>query len=191
MVVIVSFIIGICLFFILVCKIGSEMVLKDVRNLYSEAIISRKTYRNLVENRIKKMDGYEFEDFCADIFRLNGYKVFQTKRTGDGGLDLILNKDTYVEIKHYSENNTIGRPIVQKLIGACVTDNITKAIIITTSSYTTTAIECMDTCKAVKVERWYMNEVLELCDKSPYTVLEWLGYKRSYLKTLGILDKVS
>lgn len=51
------------------------------------------------------LDGWEFEEEVARVFRLNGYKVKVTKKTGDGGTDLIMYKDNYkylVQCKHYT-----------------------------------------------------------------------------------------
>lgn len=50
------------------------------------------------------LDGWSFEEEVAKIFRLNGYLVEVTRKTGDGGVDLILWKDdmkTIVQCKHY------------------------------------------------------------------------------------------
>lgn len=50
------------------------------------------------------LDGWSFEEEVAEVFRLNGYDVEVTKKTGDGGVDLILWKDdmkTIVQCKHY------------------------------------------------------------------------------------------
>ena len=50
------------------------------------------------------LDGWQFEEEVAKIFRLNGYKAEVTKKTGDGGVDLILYKDgkrIAVQCKHY------------------------------------------------------------------------------------------
>ena len=57
------------------------------------------------------LDGWSFEEEVAEIFRLNGYDVEVTKKTGDGGVDLILWKDdmkTIVQCKHYSAPIQVG-----------------------------------------------------------------------------------
>ena len=51
-----------------------------------------------------KLDGWEFEEEVAIVFRLNGYKAKVTQKTSDGGIDLLLHKDdkkTIVQCKHY------------------------------------------------------------------------------------------
>ena len=59
------------------------------------------------------LDGWEFEEEVARIFRLNGYKAKVTKKTGDGGIDIIMykGKNKYlVQCKHY-QNEVPVEPI--------------------------------------------------------------------------------
>lgn len=104
---------------------------------------------NRIDNKIepilqelKVMDGREFEFFCSKLFWNYGYKVSVTKATNDEGKDLILNKKIYVECKCWNEDKgTIGREILQKLVGSMVSDKITKGICITTSYFHKNAFE--------------------------------------------------
>lgn len=50
------------------------------------------------------LDGWQFEQEVANVFRLNGYNAKVTKGSGDGGVDIILKKDgktSIVQCKHY------------------------------------------------------------------------------------------
>ena len=50
------------------------------------------------------LDGWQFEEEVASVFRCNGYEVEVTKKTGDGGVDLIMYKEgekILVQCKHY------------------------------------------------------------------------------------------
>jgi restriction system protein len=52
------------------------------------------------------LDGWEFEEEVAKVFRLNGYKAEVTKKTGDGGIDVVLYKNDLkyiVQCKHYQK----------------------------------------------------------------------------------------
>lgn len=52
-----------------------------------------------------KLDGWEFEEEVAKVFRLNGYKAKVTKKTSDGGIDILMYKDKkkiIAQCKHYS-----------------------------------------------------------------------------------------
>lgn len=50
------------------------------------------------------LDGWQFEQEVANVFRINGYSAKVTKGSGDGGVDIILKKNgktSIVQCKHY------------------------------------------------------------------------------------------
>lgn len=52
------------------------------------------------------LDGWQFEEEVAKVYRLNGYKADVTSKTGDDGVDIIMDRDgvrTIVQCKHYRE----------------------------------------------------------------------------------------
>ena len=92
---------------------------------------------------LMQMTPYQFESFMADYFKGEGFVVQQTKKTNDGGKDLILHKNGqlyYVEVKRYSRGNGIQRPLIQKLVGACYPAKA-KGIFVTTSYFSKGAID--------------------------------------------------
>ena len=89
-----------------------------------------------------KMNPYQFERFIGDYFRDCGYTVHQTKRSNDGGKDLVMYKGGqtyYVEVKRYAKNNSVSRPLIQKLVGACHPAGA-NGIFVTTSFFSNGAI---------------------------------------------------
>ncbi|WP_240951481.1 restriction endonuclease [Caldanaerobacter subterraneus] len=89
-----------------------------------------------------------FEIYCGNLLKaLNFENVQVTELVGDGGKDIIAYKDGekyYVECKLWDweiENNSVGRPVVQKLVGAMVKDKVKRGFIITTSYFTAEALE--------------------------------------------------
>ncbi|HII78848.1 MAG TPA: restriction endonuclease, partial [Methanosarcina sp.] len=61
------------------------------------------------ELMLENLNGFEFEELVADIFRKKGFKnVIVTQRTNDGGKDITMDEVTYsgevikvvVECKH-------------------------------------------------------------------------------------------
>ena len=93
-------------------------------------------------DEMMKMTPYAFEGYVADYFRSAGYTVFQTKRSRDGGKDLVMYKDGqtfFVEVKRYAKSNHIQRPLIQKLVGACHPEGA-RGIFVTTSSFSKGAI---------------------------------------------------
>ncbi|MEP0324088.1 restriction endonuclease [Bauldia litoralis] len=71
----------------------------------------------------------------------------QLGRTGDGGVDGVINEDRlgldrlYVQAKRYAPPNTIGRPDVQGFLGSLVGLGATKGVFVTTSSFSLQATE--------------------------------------------------
>lgn len=63
-------------------------------------------------------------------------------RTGDDGIDGIIKEDklgldvVHIQAKKWNRNNTVGRPELQKFVGALAGQGSTKGIFITTSSFT-------------------------------------------------------
>ena len=85
-----------------------------------------------------------FEEFCAELFQREGFRVEVTSATGDGGFDLkIIRPDGFLyiaECKCYEVSSKVGRPAIQKLVGANAAERANGMIFITTSSYSSQAI---------------------------------------------------
>ena len=96
-------------------------------------------YRSLSD--LKRMHPFKFEDYIAKLYKNMGYSVKQTKRTGDGGKDMIATKNgqTYfVECKRYSDPINVHK--MRDFVGACVLGGKdVKGIYVTTSSFTNDA----------------------------------------------------
>lgn len=85
----------------------------------------------------------DFEKFCANLFRKMGYTAELTPPTNDGGYDILLTKEnqkTIVECKCYQPKYNIGRPAIQKLVGANQITAADKMIFITTSDFSSGAL---------------------------------------------------
>lgn len=100
-------------------------------------------------NLIRDISPRQFEEIVAELFRHQGYQVELTKRTRDGGKDIIaISKNNFgielkffIECKHYAEDNKVGVDVVRALHGVKNTINgPNKIIIATTSSFTTSAV---------------------------------------------------
>lgn len=75
------------------------------------------------------MDGIEFENFCARMFKKLKYsRIDVTQATRDGGRDLLMYDDNDLcvgECKHWPDG-TVGRPVIQKLHSAASKNSIFK-----------------------------------------------------------------
>lgn len=90
----------------------------------------------------------QFEEIVAEVFNKKGFSVDLTKRTRDGGKDIIavhtdalgIKNKYFIECKYYSNSNKISVDVVRSLYGVKNTkDGPNKAILVTTSTFTSDA----------------------------------------------------
>ena len=87
----------------------------------------------------------DFEEYCASLFRRIGYEATVTPPVNDGGYDILVTdtngRRSIVECKCFDVSHPVGRPLIQKLVGANGTVGADGMIFMTTSRYTSNAIE--------------------------------------------------
>jgi len=95
--------------------------------------------------KFKTIDPYYFEKIILILLHKMGYGDFvETKKSGDGGIDGIINQDQlgldkiYIQAKRYSENKVREKDI-RNFIGAMSGDT-SKGVFVTTSSFDNSAI---------------------------------------------------
>ncbi|MFG1294438.1 restriction endonuclease [Xanthobacter variabilis] len=88
-----------------------------------------------------------FEQLIVDLLVAMGYggshkdAAAQLGRSGDGGVDGIVNEDRlgldriYVQAKRYAPSNPVGRPDVNGFVGSLVGLGATKGVFVTTSTF--------------------------------------------------------
>lgn len=102
-------------------------------------------------NAVYNLAPEEFEKLVAEVFQRHGFNAEVTKKTRDGGADIIATFEmggvlyrTYFECKQYGPDRPVGAPFVRNLIGAMDRDRIDKGVIVTTSRFTRDAIKEAD-----------------------------------------------
>ena len=86
----------------------------------------------------------EFEPWCADLLKGFGWDAHRTPPSNDGGVDVIARRRgilMIVECKCYGQQHTVGRPVIQKLVGANDTWHADRMLVMTTTQFTAPAIE--------------------------------------------------
>lgn len=88
-----------------------------------------------------------FEQLIVDLLVAMGYggshkdAAAQLGRTGDGGVDGVINEDRlgleriYVQAKRYAVGSPVGRPDVNGFVGSLVGLGATKGVFVTTSTF--------------------------------------------------------
>lgn len=116
---------------------------------------------------ILRLSPREFEEFIAEIWSRFGYQVELTARTRDGGRDVVAVRSAeadiriLIECKRYSPDNKVGVLPVRALYGVKTDERATKAILATTSSFTSGA------------NKFFEMHRLELEPKDYEGVCEW------------------
>lgn len=93
---------------------------------------------------LELLDGFDFQKLCKDIFSKLNYGLVENIGQGgpDEGKDLIIhfnNEKIVVECKHHP-NGIIGRPVIQKLHSAVISEGAKKGIVVTTGTFSNEAI---------------------------------------------------
>lgn len=121
-----------------------------------------------------KLKPREFEEVMAEIYNRLGYDVELTKKTRDGGKDIILRKSDlvgdyiyYVECKQFSPNIAVGIGIVKEFLGTIVSDKPNGGIIATTSFFSRDAQQFVQEEKLnSQIQLHDFNRVQRLLNKS-------------------------
>ena len=109
------------------------------------AVIESQVKVDLLE-RLKDLDPYYFQKVILILLKKMGYGDFiETSKTGDGGIDGIINNDKlglekiYIQAKRYRDNKVREKDI-RNFIGAMSGDT-SKGIFVTTSTFDDQAIK--------------------------------------------------
>lgn len=116
-----------------------DLIDTGFRNIESEV-------KSELLEKLKTIDPFAFERLILKLLKKMGYgDVIETAKTGDGGIDGIINEDKlglekiYMQAKRYAENKVREKEI-RNFIGAMSGDT-SKGIFVTTSTFDEGAIE--------------------------------------------------
>jgi hypothetical protein len=91
---------------------------------------------------IDNMTGVEFEVFLMDLFSKIGYRVEQTKSTGDQGVDILAyKKDECIAVQAKCYASTVGNSAIQEVVAGIRFYNADKGYVVTNNYFTAAAKE--------------------------------------------------
>jgi len=108
------------------------------------------------------LTGSDFEKLIYRLFQAMGYSVECVGKSGDQGGDLIANKDgerTLIQAKCYRDWST-GNAAVQQVVGAMKLYDCQKAMVVTTSYFTSEAIALAKANNTELVSKARLQELL-------------------------------
>jgi restriction system protein len=118
--------------------------------------IQKQLAHDLLE-KVKSNTWQFFEDLVIELMVKMGYGGSknlarkQIQRTNDEGIDGVINEDKlgldviYLQAKRWTKNNSIGRPEIQKFVGALHGKRAKKGVFITTGSFAKNSYEYVRT----------------------------------------------
>ena len=144
----------------------------------SETAILQKAIRNIslatntvTQNKFESMDGIEFEKFCQILIERMGLAVERTSPTRDGGIDLVANCSNilftgkyYIQCKRYS--GSVGVGAVRDLYGVVTAEKAVKGILITTGTFTNSAIEFANDLQLELIDKKGIQEIMNMDNSS-------------------------
>ena len=115
----------------------------------------------IISRNYDKMEGHDFEYFCANLLRKQGFgQVEVTQGSGDYGIDIIAYKYGIkfgIQCKRYQGN--VGWHAVEEAYSGARYYNCHKAVVLTNSSFTQQAI---DGAEKLGVELWGRERIEEM-----------------------------
>ena len=143
-------------------QIGSERE-KRWREGYLQSKATQM--KNMSITAVDKMDGHQFENYCAELLRKLGYsKVEVTKGSGDQGVDIIAEKGgvSYaIQCKRYS--SVLGNTPVQEVHAGKEVYKCDVGVVLTNQYFTSGAKEL---AKATGVLLWDRDELQRMIERA-------------------------
>ncbi|MGG0936474.1 restriction endonuclease [Brevibacillus centrosporus] len=138
---IVSFV-SIALYMIIKMKIKTN---KRLREQNQREQLLQIQARGQIE-KLKTIDPFDFEIFISKFFTLKGFEATVTRKTGDGGKDIILRKGNEIFIVECKRYNTpkVSRPDIQKFHSAIIDSKAKEGFFVTTGIFTQPALKYVE-----------------------------------------------
>lgn len=139
--------------------------IKDRQNTYS--IIDGQNTYSMVDGQkeFDMMEGHEFEHFCAELLKKNGYESINvTQGSGDQGIDIIAYRDGIkygIQCKCYS--SAIGNKAVQEVFAGKSFYECHVGVVLTNQYFTKSAIELAHKNGIIL---WDRNKLTDLIEKA-------------------------
>ncbi len=121
------------------------------------------TLSSQLMDEVMKLSPAEFEKLVVSLLLHTGYgngvteAGMVTQQSNDGGIDVIIKEDQlgfsniYIQAKQWATNQTIGKPEIQKFVGALQGQQAQKRLFITTAKFSSVALQYADNLLGTKI----------------------------------------
>ena len=125
-----------------------------------EKLLFKDNEQSLFED-IDQLNGYDFEDFLRSLFSKMGYRVEQTRLSGDQGADLVVVKfgeKKVIQAKRFGVK--VGNKAVQEIMAAISLYQAQKGMVVTNNYFTSAAIELANANNIELIDRDDLEELI-------------------------------
>lgn len=121
------------------------------------------TLASQLMDEVMKLSSTEFEKLVVSLLLHMGYgngiteAGMITQQSNDGGIDGIIKEDQlgfsniYIQAKQWATDQTVGKPEIQKFVGALQGQQAQKGLFITTAKFSSGALQYADNLLGTKV----------------------------------------
>lgn len=131
----------------------------------SAALYLRHRKRRARQEDFDLMEGHDFEYYCAELLKKNGFQEVEvTKGSGDYGVDILASKDgvTYaIQCKCYTA--PVGVKAVQEAYAGRDYYDRMVGVVLTNQYFTQPAVEAAGKLKILLWDRGYLEDMAEEC----------------------------
>ncbi|WP_165394854.1 restriction endonuclease [Methanofollis fontis] len=110
---------------------------------------------------ISDLDGYQFERTLCDVFEQLGYTAVLTSKSRDQGADLVISQDgtkAVVQAKYYE--GKVSNAAIQEVVASKAYYGADDAMVVTTGSFTSSALELAEANDVVLWDGERLSQVL-------------------------------
>ncbi len=143
-----------------------------VDKVLEENICKYKTaMENFSENMVRQkrsfwldLTGYQFEEEVAKLYKKYGFKTKVTQYSGDGGVDIILEKNDEkiaVQCKHHA--SSVGPNDVRALQGVVAAQGYSRGIFVSLNGFTPTVKQEVNSGR-IRIELLDINDLIEMAE---------------------------
>ena len=161
------FLIALLIAFIVYCIYWSGLFTKSPYQQFSRFEITKNKTSWAQQEWWWSLDGWQFEQEVAKIFISKGFNATVTRATGDGGVDIILEKDGFrsiVQCKHH--NNPVGPNDARALWGCKDDFQADEVILIASSGITKGAADYINNKPNYTV--YTLDDIIEMSQTEQY-----------------------
>jgi len=153
----------------------SRIFVPEQKNIITGLQSGIITLLNKIEsspNIVYSIKSREFEELIAYVFKKEGFDVQLTKKTRDGGRDIIALKNDLgiplkyiIECKRWANDRPVSVDIVRALYGVQMQEGANKSVVATTSYFSP---EAKNFATSIETTKWQMSL------KDHQDIMKWL-----------------